>query len=155
MKILALLKVAEDMLLEASVIGSNARGNPENCPNWHQWELLKTLRYIRIISATQMPIGTKIKQQALGRGLWETLCLQRAGAWQVNMCDTEFLLTDICTLTPLLGSWLQLAVDESSGMELRLPNSLHLFSFSQKAFLTSAVWESSGNPRSERSPINL
>lgn len=69
MKILALLKIADDLLLDALVLGSNARGNPANCPHQHQRELLNTLRCIRIISATRIPKGAKIKQQALGRGL--------------------------------------------------------------------------------------
>lgn len=36
LKILALLKIAADMLLDSSVIGSTARGNPDTCPHKQQ-----------------------------------------------------------------------------------------------------------------------
>lgn len=82
---------------------------------------------VRIISATTDANRCKIKQQALWRGVlrnrvYKSRCI--AGAHV-----TESLLSQ----TPAPphktgGSWLRLAVDESLGVEQRLPNSFHLFS---------------------------
>ena len=73
-----------------------------------------------------MPKSAEIKQQALEKSSEEPHVYEQ----QVHMSDTEPLFPQ--TLHPhtkLTGSWLRLAVDESLGMEQRLPNSFHLFSF--------------------------